>query len=307
MTYFLITFAVLVILYFIRYFKRDYIAYFKRTSGKITENRTKVISSENGIKIEQFELVCSRGFTLNGYFRIPEIPDRKLPVIIVLGGLFTGKGVIDLLEDMPGYEPVVNVSIDYPFTGEKRLKWWQVLLYLPKIRRAIMDSVRGVLLLIEYISKRKEFDKDRIHLIGASLGAFFGIAAAACDKRIKSVSSLFGGGKIEKLITKNLPYKFLGIHYLAGYLAKIIAFPLEPLNYIKQLSPRPLLVIGGKGDEKFPIECAQVLYEEALEPKDLIWFTSKHPEPEKNQLLLELTSEVAEWMTDKKLIANNGD
>ena len=301
MIYFLIILAGF-LLWFLWYLFRDNRKYFKRTAARITGIETHIVKKKNGASIEQFIIQSSLGFRFIGYMKIPENNKDKLPVMLLLAGLFTGKDVVDLVEDMPGIEPVIILSIDYPYDGEKRIKWWQLLMALPKIRRAAMNCVRGLFMVLDMLEKREDVDPERIYLTGVSFGSFFGVAAAACDTRIKSVASLFGGGKIEKLAATNLPFKIPVFNNFVGRLAKTIMYPLEPMHYIQYIAPRPLLVVGGESDELFPRECATALYEKAGEPKDLVWFQSDHPDPTNNELIQELTKEVIIWMKNRGLL-----
>jgi len=288
--------------WFIWYLVRDNRAFFRRATGEIKDIRTDVISRISGFRTEHFELQCSRGFRLSGYIKIPDSSNKAFPVMLLLGGVFTGKNVVELVENIPEVEPVIIVSIDYPYEGKKRLKWWQIILALPKIRRAAVNSVRGLLLMIDMLSKRDEVDENRIYLSGVSFGAFFGIAAAACDTRIRSVASLYGGGKLEKLVASNLPFRIPVINHIIGIIAKFIVYPFEPLHYVRDIAPRPLLVVGSSSDEKFPEACARALYDKASQPKDLLWFQSKHPNPTRNDLTLEMTYVVARWMKNRGLL-----
>jgi len=294
--------VVVIIAWIVRYFTRDNRSYFSRTAGAAKAVKVETISREKGYRTDRFVISASRGFTLTGYLKVPDVKDRKLPVYIILGGLFTGKEVVGLLYDLPGIEPYVIASMDYPYEGEKRLKWWQILFMLPRIRRAAMNSVRGVLLMLDMLQQHPCVDSSRLYVVGVSFGAFFGMAAAAVDSRIKSVASLFGGGKIRRLIAVNLPFRLPLVNALTGRLAYWLVHPLEPLQYARYIAPRPLLVVGGSDDEKFPADCAQALYDAAGEPRDILWFSSKHVEPTKNDLTLELTETVVAWMKGKGLL-----
>ncbi len=295
----------------IRYLSRDYSVYFRNSAGRIENLKTEIDSVDKDYRVERFTMKASSGFLLNGYLKIPQSEksnlQTKYPVFILLGGLFTGKNVINLISDVPDTEPVLAVSIDYPFDGEKQLNWRQILLALPRIRRAAMNSVRAVLLLIDLLESKEEADRERIYLGGISFGAFFGMAAAACDERIKAVASIFGGGKIRRLVAVNLPFKIPLLNSIIGFLTYLMVYPLEPEKYAESIAPRPFLVIGGIGDEKFPEECVRELYDRAKEPRDLIWFRSCHPEPTKNQLVEELTGTVVGWMKEKGLLKVAGN
>lgn len=288
--------------WFIRYLLRDNRSFFKRTAGTTVDVNTEIVDNKNGFVTEHFALRSSRGFTMNGYLKRPESVEKKLPVMLLLAGLFTGKDVIEMVEEIPDIEPYIILSIDYPYEGRKRLKWWQILIALPRIRKAAMNCVRGIFMILDMLEKRDDADSERIFLSGVSFGSFFGMAAAACDNRIRSVASLFGGGKIEKLVATNLPFSFSLFNKFVGITAKLIVYPLEPMHYVRYISPRPLLVVGGKEDKQFPEDCATALYDKAGDPKVLLWFQSDHPHPTNNELIRELTNEVGLWMKQQGLM-----
>ncbi|MBC8107242.1 MAG: alpha/beta hydrolase, partial [Anaerolineae bacterium] len=49
----------------------------------------------------------------------------------------------------------------------------------------------------------------------------------------------------------------------------------SPANSIKQLWPRPLLVIHGVNDDVIPFEHGERLFEAAYEPKRRVWLTAE--------------------------------
>ena len=52
--------------------------------------------------------------------------------------------------------------------------------------------------------------------------------------------------------------------------------PIEPLNFVEKISPRPLLFINAENDEVIPKPMAMLLHAKAEEPKKIIWYNSKH-------------------------------
>lgn len=294
--------AVTFVIWLLWYIFRNNRKIFMRRTDVPCEVNTNIVSKNDKFCIEHFEIHSPRGFTLNGYLKIPERRNRQMPVVLILSGLFTGKDTIEFLRETPEIEPHIVVTVDYPYEGNKRLKWWQILQALPKIRKAAFNSVFGLFDLVEMLSDRDEADSKRIHLAGVSFGSFFSMAAAACDNRIQSVASLYGGGKIEKLIATNLPFQIPMINQCIGMLAKFIVYPLEPLHYVQYISPRPLLVMGGSEDKQFPKACAHALYNKAKDPKDLVWFKSSHPLPDRADIINEITNVLAGWMVEKGLL-----
>lgn len=55
--------------------------------------------------------------------------------------------------------------------------------------------------------------------------------------------------------------------------------PIDPLNFIGNSSPRPIVFHLGKFDEIVPAEAGRQLYEKAGEPKQICWYDSGHDVP----------------------------
>ncbi len=301
-TYIILFVSAAIILRTLWYLLRDNRKRFIRAKGYIENIETEVLEKNEQFNLEHFTIKASQGFKLNGYIKSPPKKTDKLPAVILLGGLFSGKMIVDFVDFDPVETPVIMISTDYPYEGEKRLKWWQVLFAIPRIRKAAFNSISGIFLTIDMLEEMEHIDKDRIYLTGVSFGSFFCLAAAACTQKIKSVASIYSGSKIEKLVEVNLPYKMKFFNKLVGLLAKLLVHPLEPLHYVGDISPRPFLVMGGADDERFPAKYTEMLYEKAGDPKDIIWIQSNHMEPQKTKLISQLTKEVTVWMKSRNLI-----
>ncbi|MFB0556473.1 MAG: alpha/beta hydrolase family protein [Dehalococcoidia bacterium] len=133
---------------------------------------------------------------------------------------------------------------------------------------------------INFISKLKKVDKERLCLLGFSGGATVSVYVAAHDTRISSLVACacpadFGSltGKetapsaiqhfrdIGVIRDKNFPPSIE--EWLRGF---EVVFPI---HWIDKISPRPLLLVHGDADEVVPLEQAHMLYQKAREPKEL--------------------------------------
>ncbi|MFC1493443.1 alpha/beta hydrolase family protein [candidate division KSB1 bacterium] len=300
--YIILSLAAVFIVQFVWYLVRDNRKRFIRSKGHIVNIEKEILEETEQFLLEHFTIKASGGFNLNGYIKSPPAKKEKLPAVILLGGLFSGKMVVDFVDFHPLETPVFMVSTDYPYEGEKRLKWWQIIFAIPRIRKAAFNSISGIFLTIDMLEQMEYIDKEKIYLTGVSFGSFFCIAAAACTRKIKCVASIYSGSKIEKLVEVNLPYKIKLFNKIVGIFAKLLAYPLEPLHYVQDISPRPFLVMGGADDERFPVKYTELLYNKANEPKDIIWIKSNHMEPERTELISQLTREVTVWMKSRDLI-----
>ena len=54
------------------------------------------------------------------------------------------------------------------------------------------------------------------------------------------------------------------------------------------ISPRPVVIVGARQDERTPAEQTTALYEAAGEPKLLRWTSGRHVEPDRPEVIAEL-------------------
>ena len=51
---------------------------------------------------------------------------------------------------------------------------------------------------------------------------------------------------------------------------------IDPINFVEQISPRPLLMINAENDEVIAPMTSKLLFKKANEPKKIIWYPSRH-------------------------------
>jgi dienelactone hydrolase len=261
-----------------------------------------VTSIENGPRHALFELdlESDRGVRARGYMRMPG-GRGPFPVLLILGGLRTGKRTVDYISDAEG---VVLVALDYPYEGEKQgLSPWEFSRRLPRMRRAVIDTPAAVMLCVDYLSSRSGVDADRIILVGGSLGAFFAPAAAAIDDRIAAVALLFGGADLQTVALANLDVP-APLDRIAAWLLAVLASPVAPSKYVGHISPRPLFFLNGTGDPRIPERCARLLHESAGPPATIRWIPAGHVDVRDREFGRVVVAEFATWLSRHDLIAS---
>jgi fermentation-respiration switch protein FrsA (DUF1100 family) len=58
--------------------------------------------------------------------------------------------------------------------------------------------------------------------------------------------------------------------------AKDFTSIIEPLNFVEQIAPRPLLMLNAENDDIVPPMMSKLLYKKAKKPKNIIWYPAKH-------------------------------
>lgn len=116
---------------------------------------------------------------------------------------------------------------------------------------SVYDVLKAYNVLREF--KDERINKEKIGLVGESMGARYGIIAAAIDKRIKGVIVISSAGfhiNINPLQQEN------------DYLVSI-----DPDHYIARISPNFIMMLHGTNDTVTPLADAQITFSKAKEPK----------------------------------------
>jgi hypothetical protein len=213
-----------------------------------------------------------------------------LPVLIVLGGHRTGSNAVDLF-GFVGERAVVGV--DYPYDGPERVKGvGQTLFALGKARRAFLDTVPAVALITDWVSQQAWADRQRIVVIGASLGVPFATKATARDARVRGAMLVHGAADnrlwLEAQVSRRV--ETAALHYPLSVLLHWLAYGpvLDTGEHIAGIAPRPVVIIGAREDERTPAGQAERLYELAGEPKRLRFTAGAHVEPGRVEIIAEL-------------------
>lgn len=200
-----------------------------------------------------------------------QVSDQPSPVIILIHGLGDRKevdyvqGGAELLRaagyavlrlDLYNHGKRQVSDFDFSFDGETRYR----------SREIITQSVFDIRRAIDFIESREDLDADRIGYFGISLGGIIGTIASGVDERIKVPVIVLAGGNI------NLMF---GVNALSGKHKSYLSV-MDPINFVDQISPRPLLMLNAKNDEVVPPITSKLLYKKARKPKQIIWYPAEH-------------------------------
>jgi cephalosporin-C deacetylase-like acetyl esterase len=208
---------------------------------------------------------------VTGLLSVPKNTDKPTPVIILLHGagdrktvdyiaygnqFFTKKGYAVFRIDISKHGDRIEDKYKLSFSGKTR--YWS--------REIITQTVFDLRRAVDFIETRNELDASKIGFLGISLGGITGTVFCGVEKRVKVPVIVLAGGQL------NLRYgkKALGSD------AKDYTSIIEPKNFVKQIAPRPLLMINAENDEIIPPIMSKLLYKEAKKPKNIIWYPAKH-------------------------------
>ena len=220
------------------------------------------------VPYESVEFVTEDGVTIRGWW----FPRQESNQVVV--GCTGHKGVkSDLLGIGSGLWRAGNnvLLFDFRGCGESDAA-------SPSLAHNELPDARAAVL---YAQRR--LPGARLGLIGYSMGAAVAILVAATDSSIRAVvadSSFLGmrevvGHAFTRFRLPPLP--MLGLtdtvnRWRYGYRFAAV----RPLDVVRRVSPRPILLIHGEDDRIVPVEHARHLYDVAGESKEL-WITAGTP------------------------------
>jgi 2,6-dihydroxypseudooxynicotine hydrolase len=118
-----------------------------------------------------------RGIRMPGYLRVPRSVDCP-PLVLLLNGLDTTKEEQLVIGNLCIQRGLATLSFDGPGSGETYYKM-----------KAMPENVDAVHAALDFAETRPEIDRERIGIIGRSLGSHYAARAAMRDDRIKAVVS----------------------------------------------------------------------------------------------------------------------
>jgi alpha-beta hydrolase superfamily lysophospholipase len=135
---------------------------------------------------------------------------------------------------------------------------------------------RDLLAAIAYLQNR---GIQEVGLMGFSMGAAVAIATAPLSQAVRAVIADSAFAELRTILVTYLQQQGIP-RWLASGLATWIIWAAglrlhchlpdaDPLRWVGQIAPRPLLLIHGGQDEGIPVSDAQRLYNAAGEPKEL--------------------------------------
>ncbi len=209
--------------------------------------------------------------TVTALLTIPKTSPAPHPVIILMHGLGDRK-TVDYIETgneymyKAGYA-TLRLDIakhgdrfedDYDFSFTDGYRYWS--------REIIIQTVFDLRRAVDFIETRKDLDSNRIGYYGISLGGIIGTVFSSVEPRVKvPVIALAGGGM----------HLMFGMDALSEDTKDYLSM-IEPLNYVEEISPRPLLMINAENDDIVPPMMSKLMFNSAKQPKEIIWYPSKH-------------------------------
>jgi uncharacterized protein len=132
-------------------------------------------------------------------------------------------------------------------------------------RRGMINDVKAA---FAYICKRADINSNKIISYGHSLGGAQSVTALG-ESPVKGLRAIVIDGTFASYLSM--------ARFVGGQLgASLVSDELAPKDFIKKLSPTPLLVVHGTQDEVVPFAQGRQLFEAAGQPKTLFEVEAAH-------------------------------
>ena len=216
---------------------------------------------------EKVAFVTKDGLTLAGWLIKPDHREQKAPTIVICHGLGANKSDFTELAVFLARRGYLVLTFDFRAHGDSEGSRTSLGYHEQKDVNAALH----------YLSSRPEVDQGRIGIFGFSLGGSTAILAAAETGKFRAIAvdSAFTSlrDQARQAITGyyHLPsFPFVGLSVLGYELYfQTTVKRIDPESVIGAISPAPLLIIAGEGDDMIPAENGRRLFHAAKEPKEL--------------------------------------
>lgn len=148
-----------------------------------------------------------------------------------------------------------------------------------RLRRTMVQAILDLKRTADWIESRPEFQRGRIGITGASLGAIVATLAVGVETRYTDAAFVVGGvdiagvlWKSSRVVKEREELRRLG--YTEAKLREVLE-PIEPLRYISANSLKSAYVVGAKYDTVVPRESVEKLIA-SLESPYVHWLETGH-------------------------------
>ncbi len=227
---------------------------------------------------------------------------RRLPVLIVLGGLEIGRESLRYVET---HGENALVAVQYPRSATY---WYEgtPLTKLPAIRASALAVPSRVASLAAWLRSQPWADPQKVSLLGYSFGAFF---VPACARVARADAQAFGflvmaygGADMTRVFDANLRLRPRPLQWLVGPLLAAVVRPVEPALHLPYL-PEEALFVTGLRDRKVPLASARRMQALKPEPKTVIDLDAAHMDPKNPALTRRIVEVTRGWLVARGAIA----
>ena len=226
----------------------------------------------------------ARNKVVSAMYYVPQ-GRSTFPVIVVLphlsGGLIAERYIARGLV-RAGFG-VLHVTEPYYFPFETRRESWlasakdlnDLVQVVQLLRQAVINTRQAV----DWVLQQPGVDRERVGLMGISMGGWVGVLVAGADARITSCVYMLAGGDISTLVLQSaLTSRLrqgLQTHGVSVDDLQVVSSVIDPLNMAEAARRNHTLMLNATFDETVPRACTERLWH-ALGRPPIFWVPTGH-------------------------------
>jgi dienelactone hydrolase len=204
------------------------------------------------------------------------------PGVIVLDILGGNQQLSRLISTTFAENQIGALFVQMAYYGPRRPKGSNLRLLSPDVKQtleAIKQTVLDMRRATAWLEARPEIDRQRLGILGTSLGSFMGSLTAEMEPKLKRVAIVLGGGGLVDAYYDHPQAKTARKFWEAlggtkASLARAIA-DVDPITCAANLKDRKVLMIAAKKDEVVPPRAAEAMWK-ATGKQKIIWYDAGH-------------------------------
>ena len=238
------------------------------------------------------------GTTTSATFSYPADTGGPFPCVVALLWLEAEREYIDMFADAYLAEGIALFVPDgLGFKGESSppsgLGPVRELYALQRIRRSVVEARRS----IDYLETRPEIDAQWLYFYGISVGAMIGPPLFVQEERFRAGVLAWGAGDVRQMLDFHIQRKNMGVLERGLFRVALPIFePADPILWVDQVAPRPLLFQNARMDDAVPVGAITALHERAREPKTIVWYDSLHNQGVTQELVFQTLEDQIVWL-----------
>ena len=208
--------------------------------------------------------------------------ESKTPGVIVLHILEGNFELARLFCRALASRDVAALLLKMPYYGERRQPGSparMVSIDPEETVRGMTQAVLDVRRAAAWLAEQDGVDRDQLGIMGISLGGITGALAASVEPRFTKVCLILAGGDMGSVAWTSTELAPMREHWLAAGRTKEELFevlrPVDPIQYVKPLPGRKILMLNARDDEVVPRECTEALWRAFGEPP-IVWWNAGH-------------------------------
>ncbi len=213
------------------------------------------------------------GRSLAGVLQYPGGGSGSFPLVLLIPGMDAIKEERHLVAQWFVERGTAVLVLDGPGQGESLLRG---------IKVTVDNYERAGAAAIDYLTSRGPFDRDRVAVMGTSMGSYWATRITACDSRVKACAVAMGCyGPMDVIFKAARPSFRRNYMYMSGISDEAAFDAMIRQMHLADLEARvrvPYLMVHGEYDELNPLEHALVHYKGLPGPKAVWVFEDEfHP------------------------------